>query len=282
MKAIDISLVQLKLPPCTDRWCRSEARVAGLARSLEAEGQKVPLIVYPEAGGEAVYLVLSGATRLEAARRLGWTSLRAEVDESLALADEASLFKASRACNDAMPVGDIDRAYSARYLHGKGMALGRIADVLGCSVREVSRLKAFWALPESLLAQGGEHPEKFSSAMAEELCKALQLFGEEKTLEYAARLFAGNLHLRELQRILRAEATRQGREGGPKKILEQAFSLPGEEGAAGVLRIRQMPNGTHQIQFSAELEAVHGERLRQGLAEFLAAFAEEAAGGGDA
>lgn len=69
----------------------SEASLATLRQSMQAEGQRDPIVVLPpdNAAGLPPYTVLDGHQRLEAARQLGWTTVRATIRHDLVDAEEA-------------------------------------------------------------------------------------------------------------------------------------------------------------------------------------------------
>jgi ParB-like chromosome segregation protein Spo0J len=66
-----IPLTSLAPSPFNVRSVRTEARIAEIARSLAADGQREPITVYPGTGEEVgKYLIVSGVTRYLAASSL--------------------------------------------------------------------------------------------------------------------------------------------------------------------------------------------------------------------
>ncbi|SEE86744.1 ParB/RepB/Spo0J family partition protein [Rhizobiales bacterium GAS191] len=77
----DVALSDISVSP--DRLRSPQPKVVDeIAESFEKVGQLQPIVVRAAAGpGEAVYRLISGRHRLEAARKLGWDSIRAQVLE---------------------------------------------------------------------------------------------------------------------------------------------------------------------------------------------------------
>jgi ParB family chromosome partitioning protein len=272
-----LPLARLAPSPFNVRSVRTDARVAEIARSLEADGQQEPITVYPGTGAEAQsYLIVSGVTRYFAALRLDWKTLDARVDATLDPENALSLVKVSRLHNDTHRETELDHAILARALKEAGYMTEEIVKALGYgSRRSVTRLKAYFELPASILELGTTRPEKFSTSFAELLKNAAGIIGEEKTRTLLERCFKENLSLREVERLVHAEKRMLQRDARLRPWKTQAVDLRLEGGKVGRLSVWETPEKKQKIQFSALVDKAMGERLSAQLAEFLNRFTEE-------
>jgi ParB/RepB/Spo0J family partition protein len=273
-----LPLARLIPSPFNVRSIRTKAREVEIARSLEADGQREPITVYPGRGAEAQrYLIVSGVTRYLAASSVGWNTLDARVDAALDPENTLSLVKASRLHNDTHRETELDRAILAQKLREAGHTVEEIAGALGYgSRRNVTRLKAYFGLPASILERGKTRPEKFSMRLAELLKNAVGIIGEEKTRTLLERGFTENLSLREVERLVHAEKRILQRDASLRPWKTQALDLRLEGDKVGCLNVWETPEQKQKIQFSALMDKAMGERLSAQLAEFLNRFTEEA------
>jgi hypothetical protein len=138
----------------------------------------------------------------------------------------------------------------ARQLGEAGHTLAQIAKVLGYgSVRGITRLKAFFGLPEAVLELGKTKPERFSAEMAELLQHAVKAIGEEKTRALLERAFAENLSMREMANRVRLQ-TRQTRQRR-----SSSFNISLGEENVGNLSVWKMADRKGKIQLSVVLDA---------------------------
>jgi ParB family chromosome partitioning protein len=271
-----ISLTCLAPSPFNARRLRTEAQVAGIARSLAEDGQREPITVYPGAGEQAGrYLIVSGVTRYLAALSLGWKTLEAREDATLDPANALLLTRVSHLHNDTHRETELDHAYVARTLRQAGHPVEAIARALGYGTkRNVSRWKAFFELPERVLELGKTQPEKFSARLAELLKKAVQVIEEEKALTLLKRAFAEELSLREVERLIRAEEKNLGVKPRPWQTQALEIRVRGEK--IGRLDVWQTPEKEYEFRFSALLDQAMGERMSEQLTELFKRFMEEA------
>jgi ParB-like chromosome segregation protein Spo0J len=127
-----LPLTRLAPSPFNVRRLRTEARIAEVAESLAADGQREPITVYPGTEKEAgTYLIVSGVTRYLAASALRWETLDAREDATLDPANTLALVKASRLHNDTHR--EPDRMQKIQFLatldEAKGEILGERLDV---------------------------------------------------------------------------------------------------------------------------------------------------------
>lgn len=123
-----------------------DAALAGLADSMRANGliQRVTLRRRADANGEE-YEVVDGHRRVEAARRLGWAEIAADVVEADDRAAQLMTVTANvqRAANDPL----LESALVGR-LRDEGMSYAEIAAAMGQSERHVARRARLASLTE--------------------------------------------------------------------------------------------------------------------------------------
>jgi ParB family chromosome partitioning protein len=269
-----IPLNQLAPSPYNARRIRIEARVEEIARSLETEGQREPITVYPGTGKDSgSYLIVSGITRCLAAQLLGWKTLDARIDTTLDPANDLSLVKTSRLHNDTCRETELDHAILARELLEAGHTADAIAKALGYGTqRDVTRLKAYFDLPEPILEVFKTKPEKFSPSFAELFQQFVTLLGEGKTLPLAQCVLEEDLSFRETKRRLE-----QMRERRVKRRARGMRSLELLENgqSAGRFRVLITPDRKRDIQLHATFDKGQGEALSGQLEALLKRFIEE-------
>ncbi|MDR2637175.1 MAG: hypothetical protein LBB55_02455 [Zoogloeaceae bacterium] len=138
----------------------------------------------------------------------------------------------------------------------------------------MSRLKAFFDLPERVLELGKTQPEKFSARLADLLQKAVKVIGEEKALTLLERAFAEDLSLREVERLIRAEERNLGTKPRPWRTQALEIRVRGEK--IGRLDVWETPERACELRFSALLDKATGERMSERLTELFERFMEEA------
>jgi ParB/RepB/Spo0J family partition protein len=273
----EIPLESLVPSPFNVRSIRTKARIAEVAQSLAADGQREAITVYPGTGADTEkYLIVSGVTRYLAAKSLGWETLTAQVDASLDPGNALALVRASRTHNDTVRETDLDHAFVARELLAAGHTAAEVAEALGCSRRDVTRLKTCFELPPSILELGKTRPEKFSASFAESLKKAVGEIGAEKAQKLLKRCLEENLSLRELERLVHTEERRQQRDARQRPWQEHAFDIRRKGGRIGSLNVWETPDQKQKILLSVLLDKTTGERLNARLTEFLERFMAEA------
>jgi ParB/RepB/Spo0J family partition protein len=270
-----IPLFSLAPSPFNARCIRTEARVAGIARSLADDGQREPITVYPGTGENAgKYLIVSGVTRYLAALSLGWETLEAREDTTLDPANALLLVRASHLHNDTCRETELDHALLAKKLREARHPVEAIAQALGYgSKRSVSRLKAFFDLPAQLLELGKTKPEKFSATFAELFRGFVAEQGEAKALALLASVFEQDLSLNETERLMEREAKR-GVRMRARRSGSWAIRLEGEE--IGKRVIQKLPDGRLKVQMAVVLEPGLGAALNERLEAVLEDFVKKA------
>jgi ParB-like chromosome segregation protein Spo0J len=262
------------------RSIRTPERIAEVAQSLAADGQREAITVYPGTGADAgKFLIVSGVTRYRAAKSLGWEALTARVDASLDPTNALALVRVSRTHNDTVRETDLDHAYIVNALQDKKYGIKGIAAALGRPERHVERLRVFSSLPAAILELGKTKPEKFSARLAELLKRAVETIGIEKAHSLLTRTFAENLSLRELERLIRAEVRRQQRDAQEIPWQTQALEIRVEGKKVGTLGVWETPEKQCELRFSARLDKAAGAWMQERLTELCERFMEEASAG---
>jgi ParB family chromosome partitioning protein len=276
-----IPLESLVPSPFNVRSIRTEARIAEVAQSLAADGQREAITVYPGRDADAEkYLIVSGVTRYLAAQSLGWETLTAQVDASLDSGNALALVRASRAHNDTVRETDLDHAFVARELLAAGHTAAEVAGALGCSRRDVERLKAYFVLPASILELGKTRPEKFSASFAELLKKAVQTLGERRAFDVLKQVFAHDLSLKETASLIEEEENRRVRAPRARRSEKKKLNLAGRE--IGEKTVLVAPDGRKKIRLLLTLDASLGEDLSAKLDDLLEGFMTTEEGGENA
>jgi hypothetical protein len=128
-------------------------------------------------------------------------------------------------------------------------------------------------LPERVLELGKTKPEKFSARLADLLKKAVKVIGEGKALTLLERVFAEDLSLREIARLIRAEERNLGMKPRPWQTHALEIRARGEK--IGRLDVWETPERKCELRFSALLDKAAGERMRERLTELFERFMEE-------
>ncbi|MDR2689824.1 MAG: hypothetical protein LBB76_08730 [Azoarcus sp.] len=217
-------------------------------------------------------------TRYLAAQSLGWETLDVRVVVLGSANSPLAVVKSSRLHNDTQRETELDHALLAEKLRKAGHKPAEIVAALGYgSERGITRLKAFFELPDSILVAGKANPEKFSASLAETLKKAVSIIGEEETLRILKQTFAENLSRRRTESLVRTEELRQQREANlrPRRICYQDIHLGGDK--IGRLDVWETPERQHKIQISALLDKARGVQWVEQLQIFLQASLEDVA-----
>lgn len=262
-----VPISRLKLSPHQSRHVRTEERVEELKNTLLQDGQQEPITVYPGTGPNEGYLfVISGGTRLEASRRLGWTELESQVDDSIDQNDALGIVRISSIHNNTAIEADIDRAYTAKNLLEMNFTKEMIATAIGTkTTRDVTRLLSFFKLPPAALQLGAQKPSKFSAAFCEVLNSAADLFSEESLCELIKTAFAENWSIRELERRISLEKRQKARNQGTSRSRSRRLVLQEYKSAdqkLGHLNVLDIGNGKQRIELDATLDHEIAVQLR--------------------
>ena len=129
---------------------RVTLRLADLQASIAAEGQQIPIVVRPSADSET-YQIISGFRRATAMRELDLDAVAAIVRHDLD--DDELAFRAAIIENEQRQTcSDIDRALAIIRYEQASWTSVEVADLMGLSERQKSKLKRLLTLPEAVQA----------------------------------------------------------------------------------------------------------------------------------
>ena len=201
---LSIPVSKLRVSPYNARKIRVPKRIARVAESLKAHGQKDPLYVYPGNGDDTgYYLVLGGETRRLAALQIALPSLKAIVDYRLNPDDALTLTRISSILNDSADECDLDRAMVVAGLLDKGHTQTEAAEVLGLeSHTHIQRLNKLATLPRRFIDFGQDYPERFSASFGAYISQAIEKHGEDFGYTLMQTAILENISHRKLMRMI--------------------------------------------------------------------------------
>lgn len=127
---------------------QASLRIAPLRRSIEAEGQQIPIIVRPFPGADLPrYQLVSGFRRVTAMKELGLETVAAIIRRDLT--DDQAAFRASIIENEQRKTySDIDRALAIVRCEQAGWSGLDVAELMGLKKRQKNNLERLLDLPE--------------------------------------------------------------------------------------------------------------------------------------
>jgi len=127
---------------------RAALRVGPLKKSIEVEGQQLPIVVRKKGRTRGMrYQVISGFRRATAMKELGLKSIAAIVRQDLD--DDEAAFRAAVVENEQRKTySDIDRALVILRHQKMGYSSVEVADLMGLSKRQKNNLVSLLALPD--------------------------------------------------------------------------------------------------------------------------------------
>lgn len=152
--AVRVDLEQISPNPWQPRSEFAEEELVRLAESLERQGQVQPIVVRPAPHGSATrYQLVCGERRVRAARRLGWTAIRAEIAElSDAQVEDLALTENAQ----RQDLGPLEQARAwRRWLERPGedgapRTQEQLARLVGCTASHISLISRLVELPEAI------------------------------------------------------------------------------------------------------------------------------------
>jgi ParB/RepB/Spo0J family partition protein len=262
------------------------AKLARLQRSIEQQGQLMPVVAVPEPGAEAQWVLIDGYRRREALQRLGadriWVEVwQRSVDEALLACLARGPERAWEAIEEAALIAELAQRHS----------LQAIARALGRDVSWVSRrLSLLTVLPEEFLEELRQG--RLSLWAATRILAPLARANSAHARTLLARLEEQPLATRALKRLYAQyqqanKSQRQRLVDNPQLFLqaverraEQSADrrlAAGPEGAwckdlAVVARILKRLIGQVPALFAPQQAADERERLRQAFVQTQAPF----------
>lgn len=271
-----LPVTKLRASPYNVRKIRTQERIQEIGQSL-LERQHEPITVYRGTGADAgFFMIISGVTRLKGAIEVGKETLEARIDENIDLADPLSIVKASHIHNNTAPETDLDHATIAKELQEAGFTQLQVAMALGYkNNRQITRLNAYFELPESVMKIGTASPDKFPAAIAEIMKSAVAKLGEEVAAAILTTAFAKNLSRREIEMMIDVEQ-RKAIPGRQRTRATRDSNTPINVGgkAVGAMRVLVVSPDKKRVHLDADLAPAVADELHEKLKTLLKEFAE--------
>ena len=230
---LDVELDQLADNPVNPRPGLSRREVNALVDTMREQGQLGSVQAWRASKDSASPFVLKeGHTRREAARILGWKTLRVEVVEPPP--DNRQLFQESFALNEKrhkQTAVSNARSFTARIADGTYASQRQLARDVGKDVAEVSRLLAIAKLPEGLLDAANEAPEDLGTMRLHLLANRFEKLsaskGEaaagEQCMKYLGRIVSEAMTVQQVKRLLgdpdKAQLPLAPRQGAARRVV---------------------------------------------------------------
>ncbi len=207
---------------------RANVRIGNLKKSLDEDGQQIPIIVRrPQ--GKSKYQIISGFRRSKAALHLGWHEIAAIIRNGLS--DEEA-FRAAVLENTARKTySDIDRAYIIRAYRDRGHGGDEVATLMGLTGRQVRNLLSLLELPKPVQAAVDDLEQHFSTTHALTLKK---LKGTYPKLDYKRWVAVVNKEMLSVTQLKRRVKKEQG--GEVSSEFETLFQAKGTDWRKGEVR----------------------------------------------
>lgn len=213
----DIPLNRLKVTPYNARAVRTQKRIEDLAEALSTDGQKEPITVIRGVGEYAgYYIIISGQTRYHAAVLLGWPTLFAQIDTTIDASDPLAIYKASGTHNSTAPMTALDMGIRAKELIEKGYSISQLADVMGKDRTTIGRCVDLASMPEAVLDQILQHPDKITVSFSVSLKKAAQSLSAEEAAALAYRIVSEDLRQRDFDAMVERQIKKLARDIKPR------------------------------------------------------------------
>lgn len=141
----DITLGQIRPDPEQPRQHFRDEKIEELAQSLKANGQAVPIAVRPDPDDSGVFVIIHGERRWRAAKRLGWETVAADVQDVSADTARWRSLTENVQREDLSPIEEA-RAYR-RQLERHDMTQGELGEKIGKSQSYISQKLRLLRLP---------------------------------------------------------------------------------------------------------------------------------------
>lgn len=253
----EVVLLPLGDIDCEDKtfMFRAAIRVGDLQKSLQQDGQQIPIIVR-RGQGKKKYQIISGFRRTKAAVRLGWPHIAAIVRNGLS-DDEA--FRASVLENTARKTySDIDRANIIAAYRQRKHAGDEVAKLMGLSDRQVRNLLSLLELPETVQAAIDDPNQHFSTTHALTLKKLRGAHPKPNFGKWVSAVNEEELSVSQLKRRVTAD-----HKGEKAPAFDTVFQAKGTDWRKGVVRFAPVKVAI------AELGEAEKKKLREELESLL-------------
>lgn len=163
-----IALDRVRPNPHQPRLVMDGAKLDLLMASLRESGQLQPILVRPDSAEEGYFLLVSGGRRCEALRRLGETTVSAEV-RSMTVAEAAIASMAENVARDDLSDYEMYKEWATWIADRIVASKSEIAARLGIDRTVVVRMFAFEHLPPAVLAILDQKPDLLGYNAAQQL-----------------------------------------------------------------------------------------------------------------
>lgn len=156
-----------------------EEHVAELCRDFSKTGQTTPILVRKSDSNPGRYEIIAGHHRIEAAKRLGWSHISANL---LSITAEKARILSLTDNDLQLAVYDYDRGRHYRSLLDDGVFATQtaLAEAFGKTQGHVSQCLSFMDLPESIRAILNEKPSLFTYRTAMEIKQLLNEYADDQ------------------------------------------------------------------------------------------------------
>ncbi len=212
----------------------SEPHVEDLCKTFRATGQGDPIKVRYVNG---IYELLRGHHRLEAAKRLGWPSIKAVV---CILSDRDALRDSMLGNSSRLDETDYERALNfQRYLdEGFAKNQGELGEAFGCTQGRVSQIMTMLDLPKAILDLLDGYP----SLITYRGCKVIKdLLKDHPEHE--------SIIVESVQRLIDKKD-----ESSIKQWVEQMVHLKASKAPGNTVEPHVIPNGTGIVRFQTKIK----------------------------
>jgi ParB/RepB/Spo0J family partition protein len=237
----------------------SPVAIETLAGDMAKNGQLQNAVVSKDEGGR--YTLVIGKGRLEAARKLGWEKIRADVKEGLTEAQKLAMIAAeNEAREDACPF--YTAMLYAELIKACGLTQQQLADQIARDASYVSLYMNLAQVPREIW--NDHQPELTSLRLCLEIAKAKDPDHQKKLVEAAAKDGLGTAAVKKLATKLKGNGTGDGAaEGNATQPPEPEgpFQITGK-GKGLVIRSKEKP--------STDLLDVYVQDFRCAVVDFLA------------
>ena len=189
---------------------RAVIRVGDLKRSLQQEGQQIPIIIR-RTQGKKKYQIISGFRRVTAAMALGWTKIAVIVRTGLS---DDGAFRAAVLENTARKTySDIDRAHIIRAYRKTGNEGDEIARLMNLTKRQVRNLLSLLELPDSVQDAIDDPDQYFSTTHALTLKQLKSNYSDLKFDPWVQAVNNEELSVSQLKRRVNKEHDKEAKAG---------------------------------------------------------------------
>ncbi len=238
---------------------RASLRLASLKRSIQAEGQQIPVIVRPLGCAEPVrYQLISGFRRATAIEQLGLDTISAVVRHDLD--DDEAAFRVAIIENEQRKTySDLDRALAILRYEQAGWSSVDVAELMGLGKSQKNNLKRLLTLPEPIQAAIDEPDDHVSATHGLVLGQLARRYPELDIEHWLAAVDDQQLSVAQLRRAVH----RAHRPTGPEP-LGSIFNAAATDRAQGIFRFDAVKvviaelNEADRAQLRAELQELLG------------------------